>query len=274
MALLQWLLPRLELRWPGFRKVRGQVCKRIDRRMRELQLPDADSYRAYLETHDAEWRVVDGYCRISISRFYRDRGVFDCLRDAILPELAALARARGDGELRCWSAGCASGEEVYSLTMVWKLCLAGRRADLAFRVLATDCDATMLDRARLGCYQPSSLKDLPKQWLAAAFDHRSGALCVRDEYRAGVEFLLQDIRREMPDGPFHLILCRHVAFTYFDESVQRRVLADLVERLVPGGVLVTGKQEPLPPGADGLAEWGTHMGIYRRICERAADRLR
>lgn len=264
VALLQWMLPQLQLRWLGFRKVRRQVCKRIERRMRELHLPDTAAYRAYLEAHEAERSVFDGFCRISISRFYRDRGVFDCLRDSILPELAALARSRGDEALRCWSAGCASGEEVYTLKIVWSLSVAARFPDLPLRITATDCDATLLERARQGCYSFSSLKDLPREWVSAAFDVRGDLFCLRDEYRPEIAFRQQDIRNEMPDGPFHLILCRHGAFTYFEEGLQRRILSELLARLVRSGVLVVGKQEPLPSGVTGLSQCGSRMGIYRR----------
>lgn len=79
VSFLQWALPRLGLRWPGFRKVRRQVIKRIARRIEALQLGDLDSYRRYLETHEQEWLRLDDFCRITISRVYRDRRVFDSL---------------------------------------------------------------------------------------------------------------------------------------------------------------------------------------------------
>ncbi len=116
---LQWALPRLGMRWPGFRRVRGQVCKRLRRRMAELGLRDLADYRALLETHPEEWTRLDGLCRISISRFYRDQGVWRTLEREILPRLADRARARGETRLRIWSAGCASGEEPYTLALLF-----------------------------------------------------------------------------------------------------------------------------------------------------------
>ena len=145
----------MQLRWPGFRKVRRQVCKRIDRRLVELGLPDVSAYREYLETHPAELPILDSLCRIPISRFYRDRGVFDYLRDEILPSLAAIVRDSRDKRLRCWSAGCASGEEPYTLSILWNLELAARFPDVVFELIATDIDPIMLDRARRGCYSRS-----------------------------------------------------------------------------------------------------------------------
>lgn len=265
VEFLQWALPRLRMRWPGFRKVRRQVCKRINRRLWELGLPDVSAYREYLGTHPAEWTVLNGFCRIPISRFYRDRGVFDFLRDEVLPSLAVAIRDSRDKRLRCWSAGCASGEEPYTLSMLWKLALAARFPDVVFELIATDIDPCMLDRARRGRYTMSSLKDLPQAWLSVAFTESDGEFSVKSEYRDGVHFLRQDIRREMPAGVFQLVLCRHVVFTYFDNRVQAELLRAILAKLVPGAVLVTGKQEPLPPHVPELRECGRHMGVYRLV---------
>jgi chemotaxis protein methyltransferase CheR len=90
------------MRWPGFRKVRRQVGRRVDRRLRQLGLDDVSAYQDYLEDHPREWLLLDEFCRISISRFYRDRGVFDLIGNEVLPQLAVAAIVRGDRELRVW----------------------------------------------------------------------------------------------------------------------------------------------------------------------------
>lgn len=264
VEFLQWALPKLQMRWPGFRKVRRQVCRRVDRRRRELDLPSVQAYRDHLEMHPDEWRTLDSFCRISISRFYRDRGVFDYLWEEILPDLAAMAQAKGEPHLRCWSAGCASGEEVYTLNIIWHLRLMGQFPDVEMRILATDSDPHMLDRARRACYSASSLKDFPDDWLPAAFCGADDSWCVRQELRGGIDFALQDIRHDMPDGPFHLILCRHLAFTYFEASLQQEILRRLLNRLPCGGILVTGKQEPLPSQPNELEKCRRHTGVYRK----------
>ena len=252
VAFLQWALPHLGLRWRGFRSVRGQVCKRLSRRLRELGLPDLAAYRAYLLHSPPEWQRLDGFCRITVSRFYRDREVFDALADAVLPRLAALALANGESALRCWSAGCAAGEEPYTLAIIWERCMQIRFPQLTFSVTATDADAAQLCRARQGCYAHSSLKELPAHWLAQAFVHTENGYCIRSEHRAHVSFLAQDIRTTMPPGPFHLVLCRNLAFTYFDQALQEAVLAGIVGRLCAAGVLVIGMHERLPMTADEL----------------------
>jgi len=266
---LQWALPRLSLTWPGFRRVHRQVCKRIARRLKDLRLQDCSAYRAYLESHREEWELLDSLCRISISRWYRDRLVFDRLAAEVLPALAAGAKGRGERELRVWSAGCASGEEAYSISILWALAVAPRFPGLSLRLEATDVDATLLARAAAGRYRRGSLREVPPAWLEVAFTREGDGFAVRPEFRVRVAFREQDLRRAMPAGPFDLILCRNVAFTYFDLSLQRRTLERMLETLRPEGAFVIGLKERLPEGATGLAPWVPELGIYRK---GAADR--
>ncbi len=267
---LQWALPRIGLRWRGYRKVRRQVCKRISRRIDHLGLPDLPTYRVYLETHPDEWRELDALCHVTISRFYRDRGVFDFLRERVLPALAREALERGDGAVRIWSAGCASGEEPYTLALVWELALAEQHPGVDLTILATDVDEPVLARARVACYPESSLRELPEDWRARGFVDRGGLSCLNDHLRRRVTLAGHDIREPAPDGPFDLVLCRNVAFTYFDEPLQRRVCRLLAAVLRPDGALVVGRHEALPPGTTQFEPWDQQHGAYRRVPERTS----
>lgn len=131
-------------------------------------------------------------------------------------------------------------------------------------MIATDSDPNMLDRARRGCYSTSSLKDIPENWLAVAFTKAEGLFCVKPFFRDGVEFICQDIRLTNPDGLFHLVFCRHLVFTYFDNELQQDMLRRIVTKLVAGGILVTGKQERLPIEPDNLQPCHPHIGVYRK----------
>lgn len=247
VEFLQWALPRLGYRWPGFRKVRGQVCKRIRRRMQELACGGFDAYRKRLDDDPDEWDVVDSYCRITISRFYRDKGVFRTIADIVLPELAEQARSERR-EVKCWCAGCASGEEVYTLKLLWDLDGPGSDGMVKFTVLGTDIDQAVLSRAAAGRYDAASLRELPKPLLQRGFDHLDDVYCVKNLHRCGITFLRQDIRHAMPSGPFDLVLCRNLVLTYFEPALQLRLVKELAERLAPSGYLVVGSHEALPPG--------------------------
>jgi chemotaxis protein methyltransferase CheR len=266
IGFLQWALPGLHMRWAGFRKVRNQVCKRIGRRLQALQLQDVAAYQDYLQRHREEWMVLDGLCRVTISRFFRDRLVFSSLRSAILPGLVQRMRARGETALRIWSAGCAAGEEPYSLSILWELDIKCRAADAqaTINIIATDSDRQLLDRAVAACYPYSSIKNLAEDWRLRAFVEHDGEYCLRPSFRQNVKYVCQDVRGETPPGVFDLVLCRNLVFTYFDDELQRRFLRRLDLALQPQGFLVTGIHETLPQDYDGFAAWSQRLGIYQR----------
>lgn len=260
VALLEWALPRRELRWEGFRHVRSQVCKRIARRIVELGLADTRAYRERLEADLAEWDVFDRLCLVTISRFYRDRSVWETLEKAVLPELA---RTAGDAALWCWSVGCASGEEPYTLSIVWHVALAEAYPRSRLRVLGTDVDENVLARARAARYPAGALRELPEPWRREAFDADGERFALRERFRRVVRVERRDARSAPPARSFQLVLCRNSVFTYFAEDLQRRVLAQIGAGMATGGALVLGQHERLPQGL-GFEPWYPAAGIYRR----------
>ena len=266
-AFLQWALPLRGMRWAGFRKVRRQVCKRLKRRIEELGLADFAAYRRRLASDPPEWSIFDDCCHITISRFYRDRGVFEALRHRVLLDIAARAKAEGR-DARAWSAGCASGEEPYTLRILWDLEVAVRHPGVPLAITATDVDRTMLERARKGCYGKTSLRELPAQFLAQAFDAAGPQFCIKPRHR-GIEFLEQDLRSQAPADRFDLILCRYLAFTYFAPALQQQVLARFLERLRPGGYLVIGTHEDLPAEV-GLVALDRAPQIFQQSADEAS----
>lgn len=264
IAFLQWLLPRLHLRWPGFRRVRKQVCKRIQRRIVELGLDNVDAYRDHLQRHPEELSVADYLCRVTISRFKRDRAVFDYLADHVLPALGAQAQRKDATRLTAWSVGCASGEEAYTLAMSWHLAVAQRLPTLALRILGTDIDENLLRRAKQACYHHGSLKELPREWVADAFEETEKSYRLRSAITQYVRFEKHDLRTGVPEDDFDLVLCRNLAFTYFDETLQFSAAATIQRALRAGGALVLGQHEALPDAVRGFTVWSSPHRIYRK----------
>jgi chemotaxis protein methyltransferase CheR len=264
VEFLKWALPQLGLAWTGFRRVHRQVCKRIGQRLRELHLPDSEGYRAFLERDPTEWDTLASFCRIPISRFFRDRTVFERLEQDVFPSLAAQALADRADALRCWSAGCAAGEEPYSLNILWRCGVSARFPSLSLDILASDVDEHQLERARIGLYRGSSLREVPEPWRETAFE-RSGQLHrIKDAFRAGIVFERRDLLRSVPAGPFDIILCRNTAFTYFSDDRRREFLARACSNLRAGGALIIGIRERLPADVDEPAGWYPELGIFRR----------
>lgn len=263
VTFLKWCLPQMDLRWTGFRKVRRTLRKRLSRRIRDLHLADLAAYRRRLQNEPAEWPVLDEICRIPISRFYRDRHIYDMMSSRILPDCAAEARSCARSNIRILSAGCASGEEPYSLSLIWHTRLAGRYPQCRLDILATDIDDHMLRRADAACYSHGALKDLPPDLAAEGFRISDASYCLRPRFRDGVRFEQLDLRRSVPGGPFDVILCRNSVFTYFSAEMQAETLARLDAVLRPGGYLVLGSHEALPDTA-GFRRLEPGLAIFRK----------
>lgn len=281
VRFLQQVLPELGYRWRGFRKVRRQVCRRIRRRFAELELTGGwEAYRARLDERPEEWRVLDRLCRVTVSRFFRDRHFWRVLGEEVLPGLAA--RRAGDEAIAVWSVGCASGEEPWSLALLWHRRLATRRPGSRLTVAASDVDLHLLARGRRAVYPSGALGELPHGWRADLFEPVAGERGEDEEreesYRLGDEvrespgislrWLAHDVRTEPPQRRFDLILCRNLAFTYFDPEHQRRVGRALVERLQPGGFLAIGGHEEVPQGVGELEPWPGERRLLRRDYNR------
>ena len=265
VRFLQWALPQNHMRWPGFRKVRAQVCKRIAKRLAALQLADVVAYQDYFTRHSEEWPMFDELCRVTITRFYRDKLVFSRLSETILPALATQARVKKYNTIRLWSIGCSSGEEPYTLAIIWRHLLAQQFADIHCKILASEADARLLERSQQACYPASAIKNLPDTLRDAAFYRSAEEYCLKPDIKEMVEFTRQDIRTNLPAGRFDLILCRNLVFTYFDEPTQQSILCRLYEHLHPEGWLVLGVHEHLPD-TQGFNVVSQRLGLYQKIC--------
>lgn len=258
---LQHILPELGYRWKGFRKVHRQVCRRIHRRMQELGFTSYREYCRYVERHGDEKSTLDSLLDITITRFWRDKGVFALLETIVFPDLIDRAQREKRTTVRCWSAGCCNGEEPYSLQLLWHLRLPPTEIEL--EIIATDRNETLLNRARTGIFDRGALKDIPGDVIEKGFERKQADYIIKELYKHGIHFLRQDIRHEMPGGPFDIILCRNFILTYFDETVARPVLERLLSRLRSGGYFITGSNENIPPISAGLTRIKRGEPVYK-----------
>lgn len=267
VQFLQWALPHLQMQWKGFRKVHAQVCKRIQRRIKQLDVDGFAGYRSYLEKQDDEWQTLDVLCRVTISRFYRDKLMFAYLEHEVLPELAQRVITRGDDCLRVWSVGTGSGEEPYTIAIIWKLVLQQRFPDLRLQIIATDIDPNMLERARTACYDYASVKNLPESWREQVFSRQDERYCLKHVYQDDVQFVEHDVREaftgEVFKKTFDLVLCRNLVFTYFDEPLQFQTLERLLPVITKGGALVLGIHEQIPKNVLAVEVWSERLHIFK-----------
>ncbi|HVO85307.1 MAG TPA: CheR family methyltransferase [Syntrophobacteria bacterium] len=255
---LRTTLPSLGLRWRRFRS--GTIRRRIGGRLHEVGLSSLAEYRSYLLAHKEERRLLTDQLTVTISRFWRNRFLFDSLARTWLPAL--FARLQPEEPLRVWSAGCACGEEAYSLLLLWEGHFAASGHEL--RLLASDADRRCLRRAREGRYPASSLRELPLDLRRRYFAHAGGDFVINPEFRERIVWLEHNLVWDSFFPNNHLILCRNVAYTYFTEPVQQETTRRFHQALLPQGLLVIGRKDQLPPGSDFLFRRTEHP-VYERL---------
>ncbi|MDH5217974.1 MAG: chemotaxis protein CheR, partial [Gammaproteobacteria bacterium] len=233
-------------------------------RITTLGLDGVEIYRQYLHDYPKEWQILDQLCRVTVTRFNRDKVVFQRLVEKILPDIIIPALNNNFSVIRVWSAGCASGEEPYTLKLYWEYELAVRFPAIKLNILATDVNKYLLQRAKHACYQYSSIKRLPEEWRERSFIENGNQYCLNPDYQQGIDFRFHDIREPLQEESFHIILCRNLAFTYFDEILRQKVLLFLYDVLRPDGFLILGAHEHLGDHPAGFSVYSKTLGIYQK----------
>lgn len=244
---LKSILPQIGYRWQGFRKPKNQVIKRIRNRIKELNLNDLVEYQRYLENSPEEWRTLDSLCNITITRFFRDRKLWNYLRESVFTEL--FSRSDGHKKRNFWSVGCCNGEEVYTLSIVLNEVSMLFNNNIEWLITATDRDSELINRARKGIFPRGVLKELTESEISKYFHHDNqagGTFCIHSSIKQHIEFDLRDVRESFPDRTFDVICCRNLSFTYFSTAIQHNFLNSIYDKLNTCGYLIIGAQESLP----------------------------
>jgi chemotaxis protein methyltransferase CheR len=240
------LLGYLDRPWDGFRKVRKKVKKRIRLHMEELGYATVEGYLVALDLQPEVRAECEHRLMVTISRFFRDRQLWQAFRERLMPALIE----RFEPPIRIWSAGCAGGEEPYSLAMVWQSLPGAPPLEL----LATDADVRCLDRARTGVYGRSSLKDVPDDIRTLYFDpNRSGRqFQIKSRLLTPIDWRPHQLLNRPPPGSFHAILLRNNLLTYHQGASLQAAFGRILTVLAPGGYLVVGSHEKLPASSFAL----------------------
>ena len=218
--------------------------RRLSVRLRARRCASLESYLELLKQEPEEWDRLVAALSINVSNFYRNPETFELIRTRLIPELIQWRQRRAEPRLKLWSAGCADGEEAYSLALMMREHFRGPLATMAVSILGTDIDEDSLARARAGSYPESRLTDLPADLREKHFLPRGKEWVVRRRVAALVRFERQDLLRDPGPEDVDLIVCRNVLI-YLSREEQERILDRFTESLRPGGHLVLGKTETL-----------------------------
>jgi two-component system CheB/CheR fusion protein len=227
-------------------------------------------YLAFLGEHPDEVKQLFRDLLISVTNFFRDPETFQALETAMI---APLVRAKEpDAPLRVWSAGCATGEEPYSLGIVLLEHLAAAQKSCPLQIFATDVDEDALEVARQGTYSESIATDVSPERLRRFFTRVDGAYQVSKQLREVVIFARQNLISDAPFSKLDLIVCRNLLI-YLEPEVQGKVIAMLHFSLNEGGFLFLGPSETIGRHTDLFAPVSKKWRIYRRIGPARPERV-
>ena len=242
---------------------KSTVYRRIERRMGLHQLDRIADYVRYLRDNPQETELLFKELLIGVTSFFRDPAMWEQLKTEVIPALLA-ARPSG-GMLRAWIPGCSTGEEAYSLAIVFREALEQIKPAFhyALQVFATDLDKDAIDKARAGAYPANIAADVAEARLRRFFIQEERGYRVNKEIREMVIFAPQNLVMDPPFTKLELVTCRNLLI-YLEADLQRKILPLFHYSLNPGGFLALGSAESLGPDTDLFSPLLGKNRIFRR----------
>lgn len=238
--------------------------------MKALGCQDFDVYLAALDDDQTLRAKCEVLMTVSISRFFRDRALWETLENQILPEIVHSDRKR----VKVWFAGCACGEEVFSFAILWDRLRDRFQALPEIKALATDMNLVYLERAQLGVFSLSSLKEVPADVRSKYFKRQEKAkqYKIASSLERGISWRLHHLLHDPPDLNFQLIFLRNNLLTYYEEALKTPAFLKVVDCLVPGGLLIIGSHEKLPLETNDLLPYRGYSYVFQNRNPSTSDK--
>ncbi len=222
---------------------RSTVRRRIERRMGLHNLTKIDDYVRYLQENPHEVEILSKETLIGVTQFFRDPACWERLHE----QLSELIRSASNGTvLRVWVVGCSTGEEAYSIAMVFQECIEdlGKNEELKFQIFATDTDSDAIDVARIGKYPANIEVDVSQKRLQRFFSRENGTYQIKQSLRETIIFAQHNIIHDPPFMRLNVLSCRNLLI-YLSQELQVRLIPLFHYALNPGGILFLGTAESI-----------------------------
>ena len=243
---------------------KSTVYRRVERRMGAHRLVGITDYVRFLQSNPQEIDLIFKELLIGVTSFFRDPAAWAYLQETVLPGM--ILAAAHDNLLRAWVAGCSSGEEAYTLAMIFREAIdharPAHRVDL--QIFATDLDPDAIAKARQGCYPSSIADDLSAERLARFFVEENGRYRICQEIRQMVVFAPHNVTMDPPFTRLDILTCRNLLI-YLGADLQKRLLPLLHYSLKPGGTLFLGSAESIGNFTELFSPLEAKARIYRRM---------
>ena len=261
-AELQILIEKISLdhnwdlnayKWPTLKR-------RIKSRMVENRCETAEAYYKLIDEKPEEYRTLINALTVNYTYWFRDESVWELVLEIMTKE------AKDKAEVRIWSAGCASGEEAYSLAILAdkvKNFYAKNGHKVMFTIFATDIDDISVKRAQAGIYEKDRV-NISDEEIPHYFDKKGDQFLIKSEYKKMVKFSRLDLAKDHYPSRIDLILCRNVMI-YFTKDLQKEIFENFYYSMNKGAYIVTGKTEVMPVKTNTLFEMiNTEEHIFRK----------
>jgi len=266
--LLQELAEHRGFDFRGYKKT--TLERRFRKRMFQLNIGTYAEYGEYIRNNADEANELLNTILINVTEFFRDPPAWEILRNEILPPV--LKPLKPGASFRAWSAGCASGEEAYSVAIILSEFFGPRIPEYDIKIYATDIDDDALTTARRGEYSAEALRRVRPEWRNKYF-YGKGMLRVNREVRRLVIFGKSNLGHDAPISHVDLLLCRNLLI-YFDSELQTQILARLHYALEPNGILFLGKSESQLTNSTQFRRLNARWRIFQRITPATTSEAR
>lgn len=251
---------------------KSTLFRRIERRKGVHQIDKLQHYVLYLQDNPKEVKILFKELLIGVTSLFRDAAVWDMLKDQILP---ALFNEMPNGYvLRAWVTACSTGEEAYSLAIVFQEALEKikKRKNLTLQIFATDIDPDAIEIARKGYFSKNIASDVSSDRLSRFFNTSGDGFAVTTAIREMVVFAPQNVIKDPPFTKLDLLTCRNLLI-YMEPELQKKLMALFSYSLNPGGIMLLGTAETLGNHRDGFEEVDLRLKIYKRTLAPAGHDL-
>ena len=248
---------------------KSTISRRIERRMSQHNIEDTDVYARYLKENPAELHILFKELLINVTNFFRDVEAFAALEKNILPLLCE--NKPDDYLFRVWVAGCASGEEAYSIAILLRELLEQSHQEFKVQIYSTDLDEDAIATARAGFYPLNIAQDVTSERLRRFFVKEDAGYRVKKEIREMVVFAIQNVIKDPPFTKLDLLSCRNLMI-YLEPELQNRLIPAFHYALKPGGVLFLSPSESIGNHTELFSSLNRKWKFYRATHSVASSR--
>ncbi|HEY7293315.1 MAG TPA: CheR family methyltransferase [Vicinamibacterales bacterium] len=242
---------------------RPSLMRRVQKRMQAVGLEQFADYTDFLEVHPEEFGQLFNVILINVTAFFRDDQAWAFIRDSVIP---SSVDSGSQEPVRVWTAGCASGEETYSLAMLLAEAMGRDQFRDRVKIYATDVDEQALNQARAASYNEKQVAAVPPELLDRYFTLEGDRFVFDKDLRRSVIFGRHDLVQDAPISRVNILLCRN-ALMYFNTEAQSRILARFHFALAPNGVLFLGKAEMLLTHSQLFVPIDLRRRIFRKLAK-------